>query len=114
MSGYKKLDSQVDGEVSLSGLENGGKISHFTIDEFSWTLVPNNFSNRKSIKIVNRSADVVYYLEYDNTVPVGDGDPISPENAVSIDFEANANVNLYLCSEATSGSGNKVTINEAG
>ena len=75
------------GEFRPTGLITEGKITHINIDRTTWKLLPATpLENRNTLKIVNRSASETIYLEFDNTVATGDGDPIGPGVAVFYDI----------------------------
>jgi hypothetical protein len=58
---------EITGEVSTSGLKNGGRISEVTIDSSAWFPLPAiPLANRNSIGIQNPS-DTPIKINYDNT-----------------------------------------------
>ena len=75
--GYKRLDQ--DNEFTPTGLQVGGKITHILgVDGTAWVEMPiTALAGRNAIQIFNRSATDILYLEFDNTVPTGDGIPVA-------------------------------------
>jgi hypothetical protein len=91
-----------------AGLEVGGEVTHINIDGAQWYALPTTpKEDRKTLKVVNRSTTQTIYLEFNNTVATGDGDPIGPGIAAFFDF-----ANEVIIYGSTGGATVKVTIVE--
>lgn len=85
MGGYRRLDNQVSGSFTPSGLTTEGKITHLSVGT-SWTALPATpLSGRNAIEIVNRGAATIF-IEFDNAVATGNGRPLGAGQSYFIDI----------------------------
>lgn len=69
----------ISGQVIVSGLSIGGKITYVTLNDTTWTKLPAvHLAERNAISIQNQSATEIK-IEYDNTVVGYSGVTIRPD-----------------------------------